>query len=579
MLNFLKTNLSVLFWVFVLLSSSINSQLLLDAHYAGLCLSGIVLIPVFAFYNAKHILTASSIRLVPVLIVSLLCFYYIFYYLVNQKNSLFILNPLFCLFGLLFLLLTNKSQSEYKKIGYAIVIYCFIQSIIVFLQLFNVVSNSESRFVCGGTLGNPNALSISLLIGIWLIIHAITTKEYSNKLIGYTLLLFLMTVIVILKCRTVWVAIIGGALLYSYGTIKCVFDRQKLMIKLVVVTCSMAFILLCGYGLYSLKKESTFGRILVWKITSNVIEKTPFKGTGVGSFFKEYQLEQACYFSQSIDNSKEVKIASLIKMAYNGHLQLLVESGLVGLLCLYVILFLLFKKIKIKKDHNQKRFLFAIFGSLLIASMFNYTILISVVFVQVVVVVGFVLSDGTRIKLNNVLARAILVLVTIIGLATVVIAVDTTKKQIKSVQYIDLLKGSGCKRNVAIDKDVLLGHPKVQTYHARQLIANREWERAYEFLTINIEDCHYYRSYYLLSQVCEKNGDIVKAEQCLLIAHYMLPGSLMLRNKLILFYLRTNQKSKAIKLSRKTIQLDLKTKNAAESKIISNIKTIGSYEI
>jgi O-antigen ligase len=83
----------------------------------------------------------------------------------------------------------------------------------------------------------------------------------------------------------------------KYSGIKC-----KRWVKISFICIAVAGMA----ALYSLKKDSADGRILIWQSTWNMVLDKPVAGHGYGAFNEKYMLYQADYFICIIANTDSV---------------------------------------------------------------------------------------------------------------------------------------------------------------------------------------------------------------------------------------------------------------------------------
>lgn len=93
----------------------------------------------------------------------------------------------------------------------------------------------------------------------------------------------------------------------------------------------LLFILITIGGTYLLKPKSADGRLLVWKVSWEMIQDKPLTGFGKGGFAANYLYYQADYMKSSA-SSAEKALAGSTHLAFNGLLCIIVERGLIGLL-------------------------------------------------------------------------------------------------------------------------------------------------------------------------------------------------------------------------------------------------------
>lgn len=90
-------------------------------------------------------------------------------------------------------------------------------------------------------------------------------------------------------------------------------------------------ILLFAIASYSIKKDSSDGRSLIWKLSTKIIQDNPLTGVGFNRFDGVYNLYQSDYFKTHND-PRAAWLADNVLVAYNEFLQLLAELGLIALL-------------------------------------------------------------------------------------------------------------------------------------------------------------------------------------------------------------------------------------------------------
>jgi tetratricopeptide (TPR) repeat protein len=196
--------------------------------------------------------------------------------------------------------------------------------------------------------------------------------------------------------RASWLAVIAGSLVITGGR-RQVMDVMKirfLNVKRKRLKIAVPFIVLCLSvvtlaGMYFLKKDSSDGRFLTWKISFNALVQNPL-GVGLGRFPNAYGEAQAAYFASGKASSTEEYVAGSPEYAFNEFLQIAVESGIVSLLLFIGILVCAFRGLI--KSRN-----WGVMGSLaalLVFACFSYPF--SVLPFPIVFVFLLAMSNGTQ---------------------------------------------------------------------------------------------------------------------------------------------------------------------------------------
>lgn len=128
--------------------------------------------------------------------------------------------------------------------------------------------------------------------------------------------------------------------------------------KGVVITLKKA-LLLAGAFLFLFfllavffKTDSSLGRLLVYKISLQILQDHWLTGIGWGNFEVAYGTYQVAYFKSGDYSTKELLLADNTRFAFNDYLQFVIETGITGGL---VMLAILIGIVRIIKRVLQKR--------------------------------------------------------------------------------------------------------------------------------------------------------------------------------------------------------------------------------
>ncbi len=254
-----------------------------------------------------------------------------------------------------------------KLLNYIFVI-TVIQSIYGILQYFSLFKSNHFSFPITGSFENPTGfaavLSIGFPLGVFLLLTSTgkIRKFYSFGLIIICLALFLS------GSRSGILAVIVS----SFGLVKShiawikskVNNKNRIFLFIVL---SLVFLLVV---LYYTKQNSASSRLYIWKITSEIIKDKPILGHGYNSFRVAYMDYQAKFFISHPD-SEYGHFADNIKHPFNEYLRFTVEFGLIGLIGLFIIAILWYKKVR-KSEHPIKHLSISGVTAFLTFSFFSY---------------------------------------------------------------------------------------------------------------------------------------------------------------------------------------------------------------
>ncbi|MFS4456932.1 O-antigen ligase family protein [Maribacter sp. 2304DJ31-5] len=255
----------------------------------------------------------------------------------------------------LYILLRSLGPKGFIWIGLAVILSGIVQAIYGNLQLFGYYPSLHSGFNISGSYFNPGpyagflASVWPMALGMYLfkdkiravvfplkIKSGVLMKKSILALFEYIPLIGMASIAIVLpatRSRAAWLAVLVSSallLMVRYGILKKFrsFGWKKRG-GIVMVSCLIIGISL--YGLYHFKKGSADGRVLIWKVSTNIVKENLIFGVGLDRFKAYYMDAQADYFSRK-EETKEAWVADNSYYAFNEPLQFLMENGLIGIL-------------------------------------------------------------------------------------------------------------------------------------------------------------------------------------------------------------------------------------------------------
>lgn len=235
----------------------------------------------------------------------------------------------------------------------AILIAIAIQCVYALLQL-HVFPSTGSSFKLTGTFKNPDHLAGYIASGMPLALGLVLFNRPKSFMysLGIVSLIFSLLILPATMIRGAWIAAFIGSAAVVYFRFRDEPAFQSVLVskwfKRLVIPTTSVLIITASIGLYQLKPDSVHGRLLIWKITSQMIQDHPITGIGFGRFDVEYNRYQGNYFARGEGTEKEAMLAGNVGHAHNEFLHILAETGIVGfsfvMICLWFIL------IKVKLD-------------------------------------------------------------------------------------------------------------------------------------------------------------------------------------------------------------------------------------
>ena len=127
--------------------------------------------------------------------------------------------------------------------------------------------------------------------------------------------------------------------------------KQSKTIFFFLVSCLLILTVFFSNYLYHLKKDSADGRLLIARVSMEMVKAAPVFGHGISGFKAEYLNYQANYFEAN-PASAWANLADDVDTPFNEFLKILVEQGIVGLLLFSFLLFFLLKKAMTKNTYR-----------------------------------------------------------------------------------------------------------------------------------------------------------------------------------------------------------------------------------
>ena len=279
--------------------------------------------------------------------------------------------------GFLCVILRSLLFKSFIWLLLAIVISGIIQAIYGNLQLLGYYPSNHSGFRLSGSFFNPGPYAgflvsvFPIALGLYLfrekiikqLLVNVSTKRYFiiNTVIKFAVeyvpLLGIISILLVIpasQSRASWLAIlISSVLLFElrYQTIKKLFSKMNKTKKAILIIVSVLIIGISLLGVYHFKKESSDGRLFIWKTSTEIIKDNAFFGVGFDRFKKHYMNYQASYFVK-FGETEEALIADNTYYTFNEFLQFIVENGIVGFIILMFVLFFIIKTAPIKENNE-----------------------------------------------------------------------------------------------------------------------------------------------------------------------------------------------------------------------------------
>lgn len=287
------------------------------------------------------------------------------YLLWGLLNMLFIAGlPLYNLLSerwlmLLAIYIIARTINNKNLILWSIILVGVAQALCTVGQQIGYIASNHSSFRITGFMGNPGQLGGFQAVA--LICTFLTPKKISSILRKLRIILILLIgySLWLADSRAGLIAVIAGLLIVFRQNIRTALQTRKwIFIPIAIITIGLSALI------FNYRSDSANARLLIWRVSADMIGDKPLSGHGVGQFNRKYMLYQARYFKQNPD-SKFIAVADNVAYPYNEFLHVFIEQGAVGLSILLILIFVAFRIAIDKKEQ-------APLAALLTFSFFSY---------------------------------------------------------------------------------------------------------------------------------------------------------------------------------------------------------------
>ena len=458
-----------------------------------------------------------------------------------------------------------------KIVLWGISIIFSLQACFGLLQFVGWFPSNHSRFTITGSFDNPAGFAAVLAMGFPICLYLLSKAKKIERCFVIIGLVVITMAIFLSGSRTGILAITISPFAFFLSQISIIGKFQKLRYYKLLTAMGLIFILAGSFALYYQKKDSANGRLLIWKVSSEMIKDKPVFGHGYGVFQANYMDYQAEYFKNN-PNSPYVPLADNIKHPFNEFVKIAVEFGIVGLAI--ILSFVLFGLWKILKSENENRALvLSGLSSFLVLACFSYPLQYVAIWLMLAFYLSLLLpSEEIKIKHTpiSIISRIVIVIACTFSLF------HFTKQIQAEIKWKTIAKNS-LRGNT---KEMLPEYEKLYTtilkrncyflynYGAELNVAN-QFERSIKILNECKGQFNDYDLQMLLADNYHQKGEIEKAIRIYQYASNMVPCRFLPLYHIFEIYKKGNQRELAIKYANEIINKEVKIKSNTVSFIKS----------
>lgn len=404
------------------------------------------------------------------------------------------------------------------------------------------------------------------------------------RYLSLTLFCTCIFLIIISQSRTAWLAsTIGTTIVISYKfnlLEKATSFIQKAKWKYFFYLILTFFLLLIFVLLYAYKPKSVDGRALIYTVSIEMFQISPFFGIGLNKFEALYNVYQANYFRTHNISPSQQLLADNSYFAFNEFLQFAIELGIIGLGLIMLLLFAILKSSKqylITGKHTLKNFItcgaMAGIVAVTICCLFSYPLHIwsvAVMCILYIAILSFYHSEN--IATFRIRPLMYLFLVPILG--------HIALKEYKMMYSLDKWQEAAylSLTNKFIHAEylykeiypILKDDGRFLLNYGSELAVHGKYNESLNVLEIGKKHLSSSNLYLYLASNNEVLGNFSKAEHYYRLASDIVPSKFRPKQYLLQFYITTKNWKKASKLAEEIIKFPVKIPSPEVQSIKSN---------
>ncbi len=440
-----------------------------------------------------------------------------------------------------------------------IVFLCSIQAA---YGLINHYSDPVTgKTISMGSFDNVAGFTSCLCFTFPFMLLCLSKKKVIALAIGLLCFSLAVAALIISKYRTAWVCTFSVLLIFAFRQIK---DKLKSFpVKALIVGVGLFMVCMIPFGkaIVNQYPDSVKGRILIWKVSSEMVRDCPLTGHGHNAMRREYMNYQMNFFKRDY-NSKFAYLAQDVRHPFNEYVNILVSYGICGLLgvmAFFVAVFCLYRK-------NNCAESFAAFSSILAVALFSITSY-PLFYPYTYLILAFdavVLVKNANNKLPCPLRRATIATgFVLIGISSFLL-----------VHTLSTLQAEREWRKLSEERELynsesamdgysrLMGQLNDNPYFLYNYAAELYWSKKYASSLRTANMCRDLLSSYdlsmLLGAVYVELGKLDNGLAYYSEAHYMCPNKFEPLRQMMSIYNKMNNRSSAIKTARQILAMKVK---------------------
>lgn len=356
-------------------------------------------------------------------------------------------------------------------------------------------------------------------------------------------------------------------------------DKQVTLSRRAYLLTTLTILALLFFSIFLIKTDSSLGRMLIYKIAANIYREHWLYGIGIGNFKEVYMYYQADYFRLGKFSQQELLLADNTYYAFNDYFQLIIETGVIGVLFILFSVLSIYQLAKIALSYSNAGILWNAIGMMIAgctAAFFNfvfYRFEFQVAGILCILIIAYFTlkkNEGEIKIISSFLLFLIICLYCTYNFLT--IGYFSAYEKLKEARD---LERAGYRNEAmvivkALPKELTGSHEYLELtsfLYTNAMMLKEAKQETVKLMTVRPSSDASAR----LGYIYEMNNEYKDAEKAYLMAIDMVPNRFTTRYKLFMLYKKTDQKNKAMDCGKIILSMPVKIPSPIIDRIKSNV--------
>jgi O-antigen ligase len=470
----------------------------------------------------------------------------------------------------------------FKEKYFELLIIAFSVEGLYFLIVFSYSLFSSDNVNRVHYFPNKSIFGILLTTQISFVLPMLFKRRDLRNGISKKLYWFIVTIIVsnfilliLTNSRAAWLGLI-----VAFAIILLLLNWIKIS-KKISYSLAAVFIISITAALFFYKKDSSDGRLFIYKTTLSIADKW-FAGIGSDQFQNTYNLYQAKYFSDHNINGKEAYLADNTNYAFNDYLQIFIEQGAIGLLFFLFLIYLTIGNVITSFERRKNDLLFlgaiAALSAVMVTALFSYPMEIIPIMIYFPLCLSIINNTENEKPIFTFPIKPLKIMGFVMAIIFITHSSLLLLYRLKTKEAFNLIQAGYIQKALKVHENLerfyYISEGSTLYQYAELLKNSNQLEKAWKETEKTKRYLTSPKVYKLAASIAEEIGNYSEAEKNYLTAVYITPNRIVARYELLNFYLKSHQKEKAISWANSIMTMPIKVHSQTTTTIKNEVSAI-----